>query len=416
VFAPSLYSRAVASGAERRDEVAELRAWSRRAWWAGHRTPRSKVRALLELALTPVHTVRNILSAATEFGPLVARHYGVPAYRQVVDLCVARVRHGIEPLAYYRLQLFRPERARRAGRFVQSTDTGPLLRWLVEQTPDYPHVFGDKRAFHAWCAEHQLPSVPTLMEFDAGRVLWASGESLPPCDLFSKPSNLWGGSGARRWTYDEERGYVGDDGTARDAEALIAELARMSAELGRPVLLQRWLRNAAAVARLTTGALCTARIATVRPPDGHAQLLLALYRMPTGTAAVDNFGVGGLAAPVDLATGRLGRAIRKDFRLLPVPTERHPDTGATIEGHQLPHWEDAVSLVLRAHAAIDWKGVPVVGWDVALLEEGPVLLEGNNVPCSTGTQMITDISLGDTPFVACLNAHLRERFATPSAR
>ena len=414
----ALYSTAVSRATETVDELTELKAWSRRAWWASHRTPRSKVRALIEAAVSPVRAAVAIVRTLAEFGPLVARDFGVPLYRQMLNVSVAHVRYGIEPLAYYRLQLFRPERSVRARRWVQSTDTGPLLRWLVAETPGYPHVFGDKRAFHAWCAEHDLPSEPILMEFEGGRVqrMLASGETLPQADLFSKPSNACGGSGADLWRYDGAGGYVGSDGGKRDSETLIAELARMSAERGRPVLLQRWLRNAASLGSLTPGALCTARIATVARPGREVELLLALYRMPTGTAVVDNFAMGGLAAPIDLATGRLGKAVRKDFRLLPMPTDRHPDTGATIEGYQLPHWPDAVSLVLRAHAAIDWKGVPIVGWDVALLDEGPVLLEGNNVPCSTGTQMITDVPLGDTTFVACLNAHLRERFTSPSAR
>ncbi len=397
--------------AENVDEIRELRAWSRRAWWASHRTPRSKVRALVELASFPWREAITIARTAAEFGPLVELEFGISKSRQILNLCAARARHGIEPLAYYRLQLFRPERSARATRYVQSTDSGPLIRWLVAETHGYPHVFGDKRAFHAWCAEHDLPSVPTLMEFEEGRVRWTSGAALPPADLFSKLSNSWGGNGACRWTYDGAGGYVGSDGAARDAETLVGELARTSAEVGRPVLLQRWIRNAASDARLTPGALCTARITTVRSPRGDIELLPALYRMPTGTAVVDNFAVGGLAAPIDLTTGRLGKAVKKDIRLLPTPTERHPDTGARIEGHQLAHWADAVSLVLRAHAAIDWKGVPIVGWDVALLDDGPVLLEGNNVPCSTGMQMIIDVPLGDTPFVACLNAHLRERFA-----
>jgi hypothetical protein len=79
-------------------------------------------------------------------------------------------------------------------------------------------------------------------------------------------------------------------------------------------------------------------------------------------------------------------------------------------GRAIPCWRDVVQLVLRAHDAIDWHSVPAVGWDVAVLENGPVLLEGNNVPCSTLAQMPSGIPLGDTPFVRCVNAHLRERW------
>lgn len=399
-------------------DVAELKAWSRRAWWASHKTRRQKLRALADVALTPLRAARDIVRAWDEYGSYVSSQFGVPRHRQLLHSCRARLKDGLEPLAFYRLQLFRPERGRHAGCYIQSTDTGPLLRWLSTQTPGYPRVFVDKRSFAAWCAEHGLPSVSTLMEFEAGRLSWslAAGGSLPRTDLFSKPANWQSGNGAERWIFDGQGRYMGSDGCARDAATLIAELARRSADLSRPMILQRFLRNAEAVADLTPGACCTVRIITIRKPDDAVEVLLAFYRMPIGDAPVDNFSLGGLAAPIDLSTGRLGRAIPKDFRELPFGTDRHPATGAVIEGRQLPFWPEAISLAQRAHEAISWKGVPVIGWDVALLDEGPTLIEGNNVPCITANQMILGSPLGNTAFAACLNAHLRERFISPYAR
>jgi hypothetical protein len=114
---------------------------------------------------------------------------------------------------------------------------------------------------------------------------------------------------------------------------------------------------------------------------------------------------------VDPISGRLGAAVRKHPRFYGRQFDAHPDTGAAIMGRQLPHWGAALSLVLRAHAAIDWPGVPVVGWDVAFVSDGPLLLEGNNIPCATLAQMPSGVPLADTPFLECLHAHLRERFA-----
>jgi hypothetical protein len=412
----ALTAGTIPAAGSRRD-VAEFRSWSRRAWWASCETPRQKARALFELALSPWRSTKEMTRVFRAYGPFVARQFGVPQYRQLPGLFGARLRHGLDPIAYYRFELFRPERWKRANRYVQTGDTGRVLRWLVAETPGYPRVFGDKRAFETWCTEHVLPSVPTLMEFEAGQVTRAAAPdgSLPPVDLFSKPSNWQGGQGVERWMYSGGK-YVGQDGRARDSAALIAELERMSIDYGRPILLQPLLRNAASDAGLTIGGLCTARITTVQPPQGRPHVLHAVYRMPAGDTVADNFYQGGLAAQIDLSTGRLARAIRKDLRLMPSPADRHPDTGAVIEGHQLPHWPEALSLVLRAHAAVNWAGVPVIGWDVALLDEGPVLLEGNNIPCSTFAQMASGVPLGDTAFVACLNAHLRERFTRARAR
>ena len=400
-------------------EVAELKAWARRAWWAAHETPRQKARAVAEVMSAPRRFVKEARRVFAGYGPSVSQHFGVSRSRQLFDLIWVRARHGLDPIAYYRFQLFRPERRPRANRYVQTGDTARLLRWLVASTPGYVRVFGDKRAFEAWCAEQRLPTVRTLMEFEGGRLtrsLTPNGR-LPAIDVFSKPSNSQGGDATTRWTYTGAGRYLASDGRTCDTAGLIAELARMSVDIGRPILLQPALRNARRDAALTPGGLCTARMTTLRFPDGEPQLLFAVYRMPADAAsAADNFGSGGLSSVIDLSTGRLGPAIRKDFRRQRAAVDHHSQTGARIEGHQLTRWSEAVDLVLRGHRAITWKGVPIIGWDVALLEDGPLLVEGNNVPCSTFAQMVLEQPIGESPVVACLNAHLRERFLPPPAR
>ena len=387
-------------------EICEFRAWCRHAKWSR----RNKLEPLLELAMTPWHSTRSIFRASRAYAPLVSERFGVPRSRQVVQLAWARLRYGLDATSYYRFQLFRPERWRLAERYLQTRDTSLVLRWLVKKTAGYPRVFGDKRAFEAWCTEHGLPTVPTLVEAEGGRVLRAPSGGLPPIDLFSKPANSQGGDGAARWTHAGNGRWLGGDGLSYDREALLAEIARMSSGAGRPILLQPVLRNAASLGCLTPGGLCTARVVTMRRPGGEPELLYAVYRMPVGQSVADNFDQGGLAAPIDLASGRLGAAVRKHPGYLAAPIERHPATGAAIEGHQLPHWAEVRSLVLKGHRAIAWKGVPFIGWDVALLDDGPVLLEGNNIPCSTLAQMPSGVPLGETGFVSCLNAHIRERF------
>ena len=111
-----------------------------------------------------------------------------------------------------------------------------------------------------------------------------------------------------------------------------------------------------------------------------------------------------MIAPVDLATGRLGPALRREGRLL-APTPRHPDTGVAIEGFQLPHWEAVADLARRAHDVA--RGMPAVGWDVAITPDGPVLVEGNTTFDVDGLQAPAVGPLGRSPLVTAINAHLR---------
>jgi len=137
--------------------------------------------------------------------------------------------------------------------------------------------------------------------------------------------------------------------------------------------------------------------------------VLAACKIPVGGAPTDHLRLGGIAAPIDLATGRLGPAIRKAPESFVAPCDRHPDTGAVIEGFQLPHWEGVKCLAVCAHQALDQ--IVCVGWDVAILESGPVLIEGNDNPGHTSSQWPAGVPLGETPVVPAMLARLRASFA-----
>ena len=90
---------------------------------------------------------------------------------------------------------------------------------------------------------------------------------------------------------------------------------------------------------------------------------------------VDNFHAGGIAANIDLVTGTLGRAT--DIGLTPDIgwLDRHPDDGGVITGRVLPFWSEVLALARRAHLVFNQR--LVAGWDIAILADGPVLVEGN---------------------------------------
>jgi hypothetical protein len=112
---------------------------------------------------------------------------------------------------------------------------------------------------------------------------------------------------------------------------------------------------------------------------------------------------------VDLATGRLGPATDLGVRVDSAWHARHPATGAQIEGRLLPHWPEALALVQRAHDLIGDR--VAVGWDVAILEDGPCLIEGNGKPDVDLIQRPHRAGLGNSRFGALLAHHLKKALA-----
>jgi hypothetical protein len=153
--------------------------------------------------------------------------------------------------------------------------------------------------------------------------------------------------------------------------------------------------------------LSTLRIVTCKNPAGEIELLPAVIRMPHGNGVVDNFGQGGIAAPIDTNGVISGAAIRKDSGLGAVVLERHPDTGTYFKGFQIPFWNETLTLAKRAHGA--FPSMAFIGWDIAILSDGPKLLEGNAVWDTDLTVLPHGLTLSDTQYIAYCNYYLRSR-------
>ena len=70
--------------------------------------------------------------------------------------------------------------------------------------------------------------------------------------------------------------------------------------------------------------------------------------------------------------------------------DAHPTTGVVFDGFQIPCFQEAKELVLKA--ALESDKILVVGWDVAISENGPVVIEGNRRPGFDLVQVLDDLS------------------------
>jgi hypothetical protein len=115
---------------------------------------------------------------------------------------------------------------------------------------------------------------------------------------------------------------------------------------------------------------------SARNPESNHDIipLFGALRMPLKGAVVDNYSSGGIIVPIGFDDGILGTGVT----LKPVGSkfefDRHPDTGKQIRGAILPFWQDLLDYTVRVHS--NFKTC-FVGWDLAMTNEGCVLIEGN---------------------------------------
>lgn len=122
-------------------------------------------------------------------------------------------------------------------------------------------------------------------------------------------------------------------------------------------------------------ALHPSSVNTVRALTIRGKLCSAVLRMGVGGGFVDNGCSGGIFAGLDVDTSIVttqGADLMEHRFLL------HPTTGLTIPGFQVPQWEQVRRTVEEAVTLV--PNAIIVGWDVAVTAQGPVLIEGNAYP------------------------------------
>lgn len=140
------------------------------------------------------------------------------------------------------------------------------------------------------------------------------------------------------------------------------------------IFLEELVKQHPEMNKLCDKSVNTMRIMTFND-HGKSRIIWMGLRVGNGINAIDNFHAKGMAVNIDINTGKLvGNAIDKDLN----EYEEHPFTHVKFDGFQIPCFEDAKNMVLKA--SLESDKILVVGWDVAISEDGPVIIEGNRRP------------------------------------
>ena len=315
------------------------------------------------------------------------QHYGAP--RAAMHLRALQLRHRAK---------FSVEEMRLWGLLNPALDAAALQRYVSKrrflqfQAAHSPRTHAvlveDKEVFYRFCEAIALP-IPQTIAFMTRTEVWFSPghgdagvsrlqallHALEGSELIIKPADGAYGAGIRALLV--RGGRFVEHGRS-------LSLAELMHGLPAPTrhVLQRRLVNHAAVEALTGfRTLQTVRVVTALPdrPGARATLLSTALRLSVQDSVVNNFhfgGTGALRAKIDIASGRIVSAVRASpsgFGMEPV--ERIDSTGVVPAGMLLPHWA-ALKELMETKAACFYP-IRLVGWDVGLTPEGPVVVEGN---------------------------------------
>lgn len=309
------------------------------------------------------------------------------AFRIAAGLVRSRIKHDIGPINYS-LFRFSSIPASRWGDYV--TDKQFFLRIFKKHVPEAINTLVDNKAlFYQHCIHHDIPTIPIIcgigqqpdgiVPYVDTLEQWERVIESAPTELFIKPVCGAHGNGTLAVRRVGQQLFFGQDEVTGSPKTLFRSLLDRSKK-ETALLVQPRVRAHSKLREISSAnGLPTARVVTAFI-ENRAQIVLTAARLSVGANITDNFSrgsSGNLAAAIDPTSGSLSEAwssARSDWPVMQA-TDFHPDTGKPIRGVVFPMWEEVIDLALRAQNSL--PRLRTTGWDIAVTDQGPLLVEAN---------------------------------------
>jgi hypothetical protein len=264
-----------------------------------------------------------------------------------------------------------------------------FLKFQASQSPvSHAVLLEDKEVFYRYCEAIDFP-IPETIAFLSTSSVWFGGghqhasevilqdqlRKLEGGELIIKPVDGVYGIGVRALIV--RAGHFFEEGRALSLADLMQELSPDTR-----YVLQRRLSNHPAIEALSGfKTLQALRVLTALPrkAGARARIMSVSLRLSAKESVVNNFDYGregNIRAKIDIESGKIVRAVRASstgFGLEDVDRVEH--TGISLLGREMPHWV-AMKDLLEIKATCFYP-IRLIGWDVGLTPDGPVIIEGN---------------------------------------
>ncbi len=270
------------------------------------------------------------------------------------DMLMCAIRYNAGYVDYKIAQFYRLNDAQRRTQITRGISNS-IVRRMNDK--NYWHYFDNKAEFNTLFAEHVKRD---WLEISQTTALEALEQFLSNKDtVIAKPLEGSSGQGIEKFA-------------RADWQESIPEFLELLHQKSIGIL-EEVVKQHERLAMLCPTSVNTVRIATLLG-DKKQGIVYAFLRIGNGRV-MDNVDCGGMAARVDLDSGKL-LTVGADKQ--GNTFEKHPKTGTPIVGFEMPFWEEAKQMCIEASQKI--PQMRFVAWDVAITDSGPRFIEGNSFP------------------------------------
>ena len=178
----------------------------------------------------------------------------------------------------------------------------------------------------------------------------------------------------------------------QDGDAILTRFDGMELRLSEllkenPLIFESVVKQTKQFASFNESSINTVRFMTTLYPDGAARVIADFLKIGRAGRCVDNAGSGGnVDATIDIDSGKIKYAIQFDGWRKIKEIEKHPDSGSQLNGVIIENWQAIKEEVMKFQQAFPY--CKAAGWDIAITDEGPVVIEVNDFWDRTGQYFI----------------------------
>lgn len=270
------------------------------------------------------------------------------------------------------------ERDRAEWKYFYGSNYNPYQRAALQkylQPVEYNILFEDKYICHQLCDSGGIP-VPEFLGYiqPAENYLQKITDIVDQIDdkIIIKDCRGRGGQGIFL-VYKEGRDIL----VRQNLDTFpLSELKITSASI-----VQRFIKQHEALNKFCSS-INTIRTETILTKDNEVIVLGSFIRFGINNTFLDNQKLGGLSIGVNIETGEIYETAMNGIGEV---FSEHPDTGIPFKGFVIPYWKDV--LALSEQMQRNFFYFKMLGPDIAITPDGPIIIEINATPDHAGLEM-----------------------------
>jgi len=250
---------------------------------------------------------------------------------------------------------------------------------------NYDIITKDKFLANSYFSANGIPCFENLAMISDGKIKFKDGtvrelETIAemPGVFFIKNIVLEAGDGIIQLNTNDKTLIIRND---------LFPLNKLKEKTGNGIwVLQQQYHSHDKIKKVNASALNTTRIVTILNGK-KPEYLTGFQAFATNGSTNDSWSNGSIYVGIDIKNNCLKES---GFYSLHVKNKslvsKHPDSGIIFKGYPVPFFKEAVDLCLKAHRLLYFNFI--VGWDVAITNEGPFIVEANEKPGMNAVQSI----------------------------